>query len=774
MLFSLSSLNSITGSTTLTVTTAVLTSIQVTPANPSIPLGRTQQFIAIGTFSDSSTQDITTQVMWSSTSTIASISNASGSQGLATSKGKGTTPIQATLNNLIGSTTLTVTAAVLDTIQVTPSNSSISAGFTQQFKAMGTFSDSSTQNLTTTVTWASSSTSIATISNTSGSQGLAKGVAQGSTTISATSGTISSTTTLTITAALLQSIVVTPANPTLSMGSTLPFTATGTYSDSHTQNLTNSALWASSNSSTASISNVAGSQGVATGLKQGNTTISATVGSFSGSTPLFVQGPLITSIVDNFGPKAGGKTSTIIGVGLLNTTAVNFGSTPAASFKVKDDTSITVVSPPGALSTVQISVLVGTAISPASSNPYYAYQGNWIAYVATDSNLTPIDLSNNTPQTHIPMPRSPSDIAITPDGTTAYVCIFSFFEPCQVVPVSLVTNTPGTAISIPLAQAISITPDGTLAYVTSPYYVIVIDLTNNRVIKSIPCTLEPLLIETGITPDGTTAFVTNISGSHLIPINTTTQAQEPLVDVGGTSLGIAMNPSGTKAYICLPSTDSVGSLLLATRQLETEIPLSGELSDIDAGIVTITPDGTTAYVATQANVTPITLATNKPQSPITFPYNVSELAVTPDAAKGYATIIQNPLVIPVTLATHTLGTSISMPGVPLAIAITPDPAPIAVFTATVAPVGSPTSFNASLSVSSVGTITSYAWNFGDSKTLTTATPIVNHTYTNAGSYSVTLTVTNSAGTSTTQVFTGQMVSRNGGPSATMTQTISVS
>jgi PKD repeat protein len=66
---------------------------------------------------------------------------------------------------------------------------------------------------------------------------------------------------------------------------------------------------------------------------------------------------------------------------------------------------------------------------------------------------------------------------------------------------------------------------------------------------------------------------------------------------------------------------------------------------------------------------------------------------------------------------------------------------------------------------------SYHWNFGDGQTITSSNPVVNHTYTAAGSYVVTLTVTNSGGTSTTQVFTGQTMTRHGGPSATIQKTI---
>lgn len=91
----------------------------------------------------------------------------------------------------------------LVSISVTPANSSIVLGSSAQFKATGTYSDNSTQDLTTSVTWSSSNTSVATISNTSGSNGLAVTVSTGtiaSTTIMASSGGISGSTTLTVTA----------------------------------------------------------------------------------------------------------------------------------------------------------------------------------------------------------------------------------------------------------------------------------------------------------------------------------------------------------------------------------------------------------------------------------------------------------------------------------------------------------------------------------------------------------------------------------------------
>jgi hypothetical protein len=83
----------------------------------------------------------------------------------------------------------------------------------------------------------------------------------------------------------LNSIAVTPATPTIQAGATQQFTATGTYSDNSTQDVTSQVTWASSNSAVASIN----STGRATGVAAGTSTISATQGSISGSTTLTVQ-----------------------------------------------------------------------------------------------------------------------------------------------------------------------------------------------------------------------------------------------------------------------------------------------------------------------------------------------------------------------------------------------------------------------------------------------------------------------------------------------------
>src|SRR5262249_2519866 len=151
---------------------------------------------------------------------------------------------------------------------------SVAKGLTEQFTATGTYTDGSTTDLTSSVTWASADTTVATIS----AGGLASTLATGSTTITASLGGITSDgDTLTVTADPLPSIALAPANPTVALGQKQQFTATGTLTDNSTEDLTNQVTWTSSDTSVATISNASGSQGLATALATGTTAITASL-----------------------------------------------------------------------------------------------------------------------------------------------------------------------------------------------------------------------------------------------------------------------------------------------------------------------------------------------------------------------------------------------------------------------------------------------------------------------------------------------------------------
>lgn len=262
-----------------------LASVTVSPANPSIAGTTTQQFTAKATYSDETPEkDVTPDAAWTSSDpSVATVS----SSGLATPAQPGTTTITAWLQGRSGSTTLTVTNAQLQSIVVTTATPSIANGTRTQFTATGHFDDSTAQDLTSQVTWTSSDSSV-TISNT----GLAASTALGAatSTITAALGAISGFTTLTVNSVTLTSMSVTPAAATIKVGLAQQFTATGTFSDLSTQNMTGEATWTSSAESVATIGS---STGRATGVFAGSTTITATssalLGSVSGSAQLTVQ-----------------------------------------------------------------------------------------------------------------------------------------------------------------------------------------------------------------------------------------------------------------------------------------------------------------------------------------------------------------------------------------------------------------------------------------------------------------------------------------------------
>ena len=265
-------------STVLTISTAALTGITVSPGNPSVAKGRSQQFTATGAYSDGTTADLTSQVTWASASpAVATISNAVGSQGLALGVGVGSTGITATLGSLTGtSATLNVTAAVLTSIGLSPLNPSIAKGATLAFKATGTYSDGTTADLTSQVAWASANSAIATIG---AATGIAQGVGTGTTGISATLGGVASPSNiLTVTPAPLTTIAISPVNPSAKQGATLQFIATGTYSDGTTADLTSQVTWASASPAVATISNAAGSAGLASAFASGTSNITASLG----------------------------------------------------------------------------------------------------------------------------------------------------------------------------------------------------------------------------------------------------------------------------------------------------------------------------------------------------------------------------------------------------------------------------------------------------------------------------------------------------------------
>jgi uncharacterized protein YjdB len=171
-------------------------SVEVSPSSAALTVSGTQQFTA--TLRDAGGNTVSKPVTWASTNTaVVTVSSA----GLATGVATGSAFITATSEGVIGSATVTVGQAAVNTITVAPSTASIGVGATQQFAA--TLKDASNNTLTgRTVVWSSSNNAVAQVSAT----GLATGLAAGSATITASSEGKDGTATLTVVAAAADTV----------------------------------------------------------------------------------------------------------------------------------------------------------------------------------------------------------------------------------------------------------------------------------------------------------------------------------------------------------------------------------------------------------------------------------------------------------------------------------------------------------------------------------------------------------------------------------------
>jgi hypothetical protein len=288
----------ISGFAQTTVNVIQLSSISVAPAAPppQVAAGGTVQLTATGTYSDHSMQNVTGSVSWmSGDPTSATVS----SGGLVTCISTASTAKQVLISAVgataTGTVQVTCLAPTLNSVAVTPANPTVVAGGTVQLTATASYSYGSAQNVTSTASWISSNSAVATVSGGLVTCVSTAPTAQPAVTITATSGGVAGATMVTCQTPVLRSISVTPQSSgemgEIPNGGTQQMTATGNYSYGPPQNVTSAATWGSSAPTVARVS--------ATGLlscnrrytsADGNTTISATIGATSGTSQITCEG----------------------------------------------------------------------------------------------------------------------------------------------------------------------------------------------------------------------------------------------------------------------------------------------------------------------------------------------------------------------------------------------------------------------------------------------------------------------------------------------------
>jgi Bacterial Ig-like domain (group 2) len=283
---------------TLTVTAKTVTSVTLAaPATAIYPLG-TDQFTATVHYNDgtSGAPAANTVTFASSSPAVATINGGTGlATGVVTAAG-GTTNITATVTG--GPTSAPFALSVRGvSIVVTPANPAFPLGLANAalafgptnnslpFTAAATYTDNTPANIA--ITWSSSSTTVATISS---STGTATALAQGSTTITAAFGAVVGSTLLTVQPAILESITVAPNGISLGLNGTEQFTATGNYSDGSTGAITTPVTWTSAQPQVVSVGTTGLSKVLAaTNVAVAITASSGTIAPFGSTNTAFVS-----------------------------------------------------------------------------------------------------------------------------------------------------------------------------------------------------------------------------------------------------------------------------------------------------------------------------------------------------------------------------------------------------------------------------------------------------------------------------------------------------
>tara|TARA_R110001592_G_scaffold227724_1_gene483990 strand:- start:26172 stop:29063 length:2892 start_codon:yes stop_codon:yes gene_type:complete len=325
--------------TILTIEDASLNTIEIQPASQTVAKGTDAQVKAFGYYSDGSKIDLTSKVIWN-TPNASFIDALSASSGVVYSINEGSALISAELDGVSSLANITVSAATLQSISISSTQTDVPSGMTQRLVATGTYSDTSTKDLSQQVTWQSNDVELATVSNNNTESGLLRALSPGQLTVTASFGGVSDQIVIDVTNAVLTALQVNSPSAQLNVNSSVLMTATASYSDSSTQDVSSQVNWSSSNVNVASVGNSASDKGLVKSLSVGTSNI---IASLNGISSAFV--PLEVTLNPNL-PKALNLSvqPNIILNNDTDTAQINLTLVPSVEGGVIDDDTLIILS----------------------------------------------------------------------------------------------------------------------------------------------------------------------------------------------------------------------------------------------------------------------------------------------------------------------------------------------------------------------------------------------------------------------------------------------
>jgi YVTN family beta-propeller protein len=306
-----------------------------------------------------------------------------------------------------------------------------------------------------------------------------------------------------------------------------------------------------------------------------------------------------------------------------------------------------------------------------------------VIYVGTWDRITfVIATDKNQVVATIPVGVGPVAVAVTPDGTRAYVIND---DAVSVSVINTVTNSVLTTFSLvnaSLLRAVAISPDGTRVYVAhmqntaligvlatiTPLVGVLstIDTVTNQVMFTIPVGNSYDMV---VSPDGTRAYLADFYAG-LVVVDTVKRLVIDKLSLGPV-LAIAITPDGTQVYLTPDSSRNNGTIVVntATNQVKTFIPIPSNFMDS----VAVSPDGKRAYVASynpKSIVTVIDTATSLVLAhiPIASLPMLFGVAVSVDGTQVYVTDGVQTVVVIDTATNQVMGDPIPVGSGPIAMA----------------------------------------------------------------------------------------------------------
>ncbi|MCG9596432.1 Ig-like domain-containing protein, partial [Vibrio sp. Isolate25] len=290
----------------VTVTTDTFTVSNLTITEPvrtplDIPLGLSEKFAATATLSDGNTYDVTSMVTWSSTDdTVATISTGGSEAGEMHTVKKGAATIEASLAGEADSKDVNVTDATLERVVLTPALSHYLVGGTQDYSAMGSFSDGSTGDVTADTVFTTQSGGSVIAFNGREAEAIAEGTDTIESVTTVNGAVVNSVAKAEVkgTTANIQSLDVTHRQGTGSVPLGVPaaFNVIATLNDGTQLDVTSMSTWVSNTPTVADNAPYAQGALFAT-LISGSADITATLGTATDTTTLNVTQAVLSDLV---------------------------------------------------------------------------------------------------------------------------------------------------------------------------------------------------------------------------------------------------------------------------------------------------------------------------------------------------------------------------------------------------------------------------------------------------------------------------------------------